>query len=285
MMKKYLQFAFVLISINVFGQVDTKAVKVIEVPFDKRITLIFPSPIVEDVLGSDQVDPVKKDNKYFLSAISQKGFPETSLYIELSSGHYYDFVIRYNNTIKSAVTVFTLDDASGKIAGTNPKIADPKTTKTEKGTPDGVPPLIITDAQTVYDTPEHTTDIAVVGRKLLFYLEEVYIKDDKYYFKISMYNQSNVTYDIQSINFKIQPKTVILKKNAIEAQEVLPVYVFNDDKITIERKHKLSKVFVFDKFTISDKKKFVVEIWEKGGDRELAFDISGENLLNAKPLK
>lgn len=280
-----------------FAQEGAKPSKIIEVPFDKRVTLIFPSTITEDVLGSDQVDPVKKDNKYFITALSQKGFPETSLYIELASGHYYDFIVKFNNTIKNAVTVFTLEEATGKINMANgsaatvglplPAVNLKGKSNKEKETiapPSGVAQGLYSDAKTVFEKPEHITDIAVVGRKLQFYLEEIYIREDKMFFKISMKNLSNVTYDIHSIDFKIQPKHALLKKNATEFQEVKPIFVYNEDKMQIDPKKKLSKVFTFDKFTISDKKKFVVEIWEKGGDRELYFDISGDDLLNAKPL-
>jgi hypothetical protein len=43
-------------------------------------------------------------------------------------------------------------------------------------------------------------------------------------------------------------------------------------------------VAAFDKFTISEKKVFMVEFFERNGDRHLQLRLKGKHLLKARPL-
>ena len=46
----------------------------------------------------------------------------------------------------------------------------------------------------------------------------------------------------------------------------------------------VQKVFVFEKFTIPDKKELVIDLWERHGDRNLAIAIDGKSILDAKKI-
>lgn len=260
---------------------------IIEIPFDKRVTLIFPSKIVENVGGSDILDIAVNENRYYITSLNANGFKETSLYIELETGHVYDFKVRFNNTINSAVRFISFDEASGNIK---------EQTKTYK--PSVITPIAssttfadsskssysVNSEKVIYMQPT-IFGIAVIERKLIYSLESIYVIDDKLYLTIKMVNQANIAYDILSTDFNIVPKNAMLSKNVTEPEKVTPIYIFNTNLKTIPGKGSVTKVFVFDKFTISDKKKLMISLWESGGDRELNLNVSGTDLLNAKSLR
>jgi len=49
-------------------------------------------------------------------------------------------------------------------------------------------------------------------------------------------------------------------------------------------KSKNEYIYVFEKFTIQDNKKFTIEIWEKSGDRTLEFSFYSEDVLKIDNL-
>ena len=86
------------------------------------------------------------------------------------------------------------------------------------------------------------------------------IVHDKLYFLIGLRNKSNITYNIQSYLFSIVNKQS--KKNVSEQViNIDPIETKNKiDILGVNQEENL--VFVFDKFTIDDKKMFKIEIFE-----------------------
>lgn len=265
---------------------------VIEIPFDKRVTLIFPSKIVENVGGSDILDIAVNENRYYITSLNASGFPETSLYIELETGHVYDFKIRFNNSINNAVRFITYEEATGNIKEQSGQPYTAPVTVAPSVVSKNPQPLKVDssnsyriNANKVINLQPTIFGIAVIERKLIYSLESIYIIDDKLYLTIKMVNQANIAYDILSTDFNVVPKTAVLSKNVTEPEKIVPIYIFNSELKTIPGKGSVTKVFVFDKITISDKKKLMVSLWESGGDRELNLNISGNDLLKAKTLR
>lgn len=265
---------------------EIQAQLVVEVPFDKRITMVFPAKIIDNAAGNSALDPAVNDNKYYLTCVENPpSFEETSLFIELETGHYYDFTVRFNNEAENIVSIYSFEQATGNFKDHFQQQEEKVQQAPQKKLSEHVLNTVSDSSlcSQVISAPATESNIAIINRKILFSLQSIYIQDDKLFLKLYVENQSSVNYDIHSIDFSITTKSKLLKKNAAEAQVIKPVFELNPDSC-IKGHLFITPIFVFKKFTISDKKKLVISIWEKGGDRELSLNVSGRDLLNAKRL-
>ena len=104
----------VILSMGLSAFAQAKKPQILNVPFDKRLTLVFDDSIADNVLGAKTIDATVSSNKYFLKSKSSAGFKETSLYIELNNGMYYDFILRFNNQVSRNVIQISRDSISGE---------------------------------------------------------------------------------------------------------------------------------------------------------------------------
>jgi hypothetical protein len=264
----------------------------IDVPFDKTAKLIFPDSITFDDIGTSIFKSSKTSNRYLIySEINKPGY-ESSLYIELPSGHYYEFVLRYNNNPKQTVYPFSIEDATGinpnkaKVKSIN---SIPQKTETKKEEPKQVEVASKKDSvftsvsEVIMNKADSYSGIGENKHKTIFWLNNIYVKEDKIYIKISAQNQSSYAYDISKIRFAVGNKESVSKKSTVSDLAIEPLFC-NQKNMMIDENGSKSFVYVFDKFTIGNKKFLHVEMWEKSGERDMSFKISSKNLLKAKQL-
>jgi conjugative transposon TraN protein len=299
-----LRISFFLLPIFVFAQdkLDT-----IRVSFSKTVILVFDSKITFDNLGSEDVIAQKKDNKILLAAAVKK-FPETNLHIETESG-YYSFIILYQENPKklfynfnkshsvlensSSQEVIEVEEESKEIlaksvqkpsvkpsTGTASTNAQP-TKKTVKPSKED---LFANNCKSIHDKSNSYKSIGVLGNKMFWSLGDIYVKEDHLYFKVSANNSSNIKYDIDLIKFVTRSSSGKIKQKAEQEDIIEPTFVYNGEKMVVDGKSTLTKVFVFPKFTIDDEKKLFVELWEVGGDRKLEFSITNKEIIRVKNL-
>ena len=264
----------------------------IDVPFDKTAKLIFPDSISFDDIGTSLFKSSKTSNRYLLYSEFQKPGYESSLYIELPSGHYYEFVLRYNNRPTKTVYAFTLEDATGMNPKNRVRSKESVTPKQETNQ-SLIKPVVVssTKKDSAFDATCKIVDSKTDGysgigqnkNKATFWLNNIYVKDDKIYIKISAGNQSSYIYDISNVRFAVANKQSVSKKSTVADINIEPIFCNQIEKI-IDANSVKSFVYVFDKFTIGNKKFLHVEMWEKSGERDLSFRISSKELLKAKQL-
>lgn len=122
------------------------------------------------------------------------------------------------------------------------------------------------------------------------YIKGVYSGSGKIYFLVEVQNRSNIPYEIESISFN-SPEPIVDKniidiasdRTKVEELNFIPIWDNRPDKF--ERKSKNKIVFVFDKFTISDKRNLVMLVKETEGERELELKIKNKFLNNAEYIK
>jgi conjugative transposon TraN protein len=100
-------------------------------------------------------------------------------------------------------------------------------------------------------------------------------------FGFSLSNTSNINYDIDFVRFYIHDKKPV-KRSSIQEQEIQPLYI--DHLTTIAGQQRDRFVIIVPKFTIPDKKEFLIELFEKNGGRHLTLRIKNKHLLKAKTL-
>jgi hypothetical protein len=104
------------------------------------------------------------------------------------------------------------------------------------------------------------------------------------FFPLHIANKSNVTYDVDFVKFYIQDKQVA-QRTAEQALEIAPIYVFNGSLKKIQAKGQLEQVYIFKKFTIPEQKQLIVEVYEKGGGRNIKLKLTNSDLLKARTFR
>lgn len=280
LMKKLIALFFGFISIQALCQ---KNVDTVFVSFDKTVILIFDDKISHVDVGSADIIMDSKD-KILKLAATRKDVAESSLFVETANA-YYSFVLRYNNSLNPTELTrhFSLEKATiiKEQAVTNKREKNEVTKQENKESKNnGLEPVSNRIGQN--ESYNYLYSSGVSKQKIDFLLAAIYIHNDKLYFKLDIDNSGNISYDIDYIRFVIRSKKGTIKQAAVQEKELKALHVFNGDIQKIEGKEHLSKVYVFDKFTIADKKKLVIELWEKGGDRILSFNVDDNLVLNAK---
>ena len=281
-----------------FSVMAQKVTDTIRVSFTKTVILVFDAPITFDNVGSEDVIAQKKDNKLLLGA-AKKGFGETNLHVETESG-YYSFILIYKENPKKLFFNYGSEHVihsekkkeneeeteetekpkvDKKSVSTNSKTATPLEKKKSKTNGFDV------DCKMIHDKSNSFRSIGEMGNKMFWSLGDIYVKDNYLYFKVSANNMSNIKYDVELVKFVVRSSKGNIKQRAVQEDELTPVYVYNGDKMVIDGKSVISKVFVFEKFTIDDEKKLYIEQWETGGDRKLEFSVTNKEILKVKRLE
>lgn len=257
------------------------------VSYDKTTHIIFPSSIKYVDLGSDAIiaDKAEGVDNILRVKANLKGFRETTLSVVTGDGKYYSYIINYSQIPTQLNISMNGSDFSGvgrkvTLQGDNSgsiiSFEDVKMTETEI-------------ARLAYNVSRDGRNVKHIGEEkndLLFALYGLYIKDNVIFYKTYVKNKSNINYDIDFVKFYIRDKE-IAKRTAIQELEVSPLYVFSSsgNNETVLGKSSANRVYALQKFTIPDNKILEVEMFEKGGGRHLKFQVTNQDIVNAKLIK
>ena len=114
-------------------------------------------------------------------------------------------------------------------------------------------------------------------------LEGIYLDKEVIFYQFKISNQSHIDYTIDFARFYVRDKKKV-KRMAIQEQEITPLQQYPEAPLTINGKSHRTVVLAFRKFTIADNKNLAIELYEKNGDRHLAIDVDGKEILKAKPV-
>lgn len=285
----------------------------IEVSFTKSVYLIFPEATNYD-RGSEDVLIKNPENKIIIQA-AVENFEETNLFVQ-SGPEYYMFILKYSenprkllfnyqvrkntaSTVSASTTIEKVNTnnystpTNSTPTSTLPsealgnemidqsvyttKLESQKTSKETKTTHETNAIWATAQQQTLFNK-------GIVSGKISFIATNLYVYENYFYLKLSVINKSKINYDIDFIRFTIKNKSKSVKKAADQYIELTPVYIHNKDIKTAPGEETIEYVYVFDKFTIEDNKKFNIEMWEKNGDRKLGFDFLSKELLGIKRI-
>jgi conjugative transposon TraN protein len=243
---------------------------------DQKTThLVFPYPVTYVDLGNSGVIAAKAASAENIVRLKAAGprFPETNITVLTSNGKLYMFTANYQHDPK----VLSLDlGAPGSAAATS-----------ESGeailsnSPIGQGNL---DAYSKQALTRGGSAASESANQLTVKCGSVGYKQETLFFPLHVGNKSNVTYDVDFVKFYIQDKKVA-KRTAEQAIEIAPIYVYNGSQKKIDVKGKLEQVYVFKKFTIPDQKQLIIEVYEKGGGRNVKLSLSNSDLLKARTFQ
>lgn len=110
----------------------------------------------------------------------------------------------------------------------------------------------------------------------------IYVRDDVFYFQLFLGNNSNINYTIDQLRFSIRDQ----KKSKRTASQEIPVEPLHisGNATMINATSDQAIVVAMPKFTIPDKKVFVVQLMEKDGGRNLSIRVTNKQLIYAVKL-
>ncbi len=112
-------------------------------------------------------------------------------------------------------------------------------------------------------------------------LAGIYQKEDLLFFKFWVENHSNIDYDFDFSRMYIRDRRVP-RRTAIMEKPIEPVFKLFPESGKLGAGSRGAVVFALKRLTIADSKFFVLEIFERNGDRPLMLKIKGKHLLGAK---
>jgi conjugative transposon TraN protein len=246
------------------------------VGFQKTTHLIFPYAVSYVDLGNGGIiaDKARGAENIVKVKASQQGFPETNMTVVTTDGRLYSFLVNYD---------------------ANPRVLNFNLASTDVSSSSAVVPLAhLSNMGVTQSDLEEYSRLVLDKRKgphvqekkddITLALQGMYTQDDVFFFPLHLANSSNINYDVDFVKFYIRDKKVA-KRTAIQESEVTPVFVYNASSTTIPGPGAIDQVHALRKFTIPDDKNLVVEMFEKGGGRQLSFVVTNSDILKARKLK
>lgn len=243
----------------------------ITIAFSKTTNLIFPYAIKTIDKGSRDVlvqKAIGVENVLQVKA-GKMNFAETNLTIVTADGSLYSYILNY----------------SEKPTGLNIKVQKAEITPK---------PVAVFSADATNDVVQLNAEKVSLKRKTmdkvnddnngaLIDLKGLFVQENELYFQFDLRNFSALNYDIKALRFFIRDKKKS-KRTASQEIEVNPVYILGNTKI-IRSNSEQVLVVVVPKFTIPDKKIFIVQMQEQNGGRNLQLEITNKEIFQSLKIR
>ncbi|MGB4776453.1 MAG: conjugative transposon protein TraN [Daejeonella sp.] len=272
---------------NLSNAQDIKSInKKITVTTNKTTFLIFKSPVDYFDYGSPDIGVEQTDKKNILKVKAAKAnFKETNLTVMTTDEQFYSIIVNYQeipdtlNYILKVPVINTVTTNRDTVKNNSNNFV--KTVQLPQ--PDVNIDYQYLSAQAIKLSKKQNFIAGSREGGVLVILKGIYINQEKLYFHFAFSNLSSIDYDMDFIKFSIKNKKRI-DKSSVQETEVQPTFTMNNDLLLIKAmsKTEINQVFVFDKFTLPDSKKMILEIGERNGERNITTDINPGSILKAK---
>ncbi|MFD2719875.1 conjugative transposon protein TraN [Hymenobacter monticola] len=254
------------------GRLPTTALYVSD---QKTTHLVFPYPVTYVDLGNSGIIAAKATGAENIVRVKAAGtrFPETNITVLTSNGKLYMFTVNYQHDPK--VLSLDMGAASSQVTSSESGEAILSNSPIPQGN---------LDAYSKQALARGGSSAGESKNQLTVKCGDVGYKQETLFFPLHIANKSNVTYDVDFVKFYIQDKKVA-KRTAEQAIEITPIYVYNGSQKKIDVKGKLEQVYVFKKFTIPNQKQLIIEVYEKGGGRNVKLHLANSDLLKARTFQ
>ncbi len=254
----------------------------LEVTFEKTVHLIFPSGISYIDLGSSNIIAGKAEgaeNVVRVKAAVKNFTEETNFSVITDEGSFYSFIVNYSKEPEKLNV--EMNDFLHKEKLSNHPENSMEVYFSELG--DESPQAVQMTMEKIYKTNRKKVRHVKSNQfGIVFQLRGIFSHNGLLFLHTEIKNTSDIPFDIDFLVFKIVDKKVI-KRTAIQETIVEPARAYNF-LTSVNGKESESTVFVFQKFTIPDKKQLVVELFEKNGGRHQQFVIKNGDLAKARAI-
>lgn len=274
----------------------TKTIESINIPisYDKPATIFINDSIKYDNTGAEQIKAmINYDSKEGISIIKiqfmcyegaceKEDFYETTYTIYTKAGYVFSFNIVYGEN--SNLFFFKKEEYPEYLIASKPKLKVEKKVETEKEDTLKTKSLSINEIKLLSDSlfyqKPNIGDINHANKKVIVGMTHLYVKYDCIFVGIEIINKSNIKYDIDFIKFSEINKKNLYNRNYTEDEKELNILYESNEKLTeVLEKSYIQKTYVFKKFSLSENKLIIIDLWEKDGERNLSMKLSDNKLM------
>ncbi|MDL5511251.1 DUF4138 domain-containing protein [Arenibacter sp. M-2] len=261
--------AFVLVSTFTKAQ-NTIALDTIYANDQKNVALFFPEPIRQGITGSDNfVFTYNRDNEQYLGLLQAKPGKESNLLVVNRDGSVFSYIIKYRERL-SKLNYFIPMSSSIRnerpIANDSIKVSDSETVTTKS--------LQYYERFCSYllDRKQRIGRLKKRKEGIALSVENIVFDKDELYFLIEITNNSSLDYDLNFLNLSIETRQKG-KKKSLQKLYQEPLYLYNIPS-RIAKNETMRLVYVLHKFSLSNERRAVLELNEKGGERNIELKVS-----------
>lgn len=247
-----------------------------QVTYNKTSHLLFPSRIRYVDLGSDLLIANKADpigNVLRIKSAVRDFEEETNFSVITEDGKFYNFDVYYS----SYPDVLSYDLLKQQRIMEQQYSTD-ILFEDLKGSSSSLTELIMKNLYKKKDrTIKHITSKSF---GIQFSVKALHVNDSKFYFTLEVKNSSNVSYDIDLVNFKIVDKKN-LKRTVVQDKILEPLRIHFPD-MTASYHSAISSIYLLDQFTLLKDQVLEIEILEKNGGRHQKVQLDNTDLIQAR---
>lgn len=235
----------------------------------KTTNIIFPQAIISVDRGNRFIlaQKAKGVENILQVKAARDSFPETNLSVITADGRLNSFLVNYSSYPQTLNISVTDNAVKNSIT-----FSEAHYNKSE----------VTRYAKAALNAPVSGRVSRDKNAGISLYVRGFFIQDDVIFCRLEIENRTNIGYDIGQLRFFIRDKQKA-KRTATQEIEVTPVLAENSTD-TIKANSAQSIAFALPKFTIPDKKYFVVQLMEKNGGRHLEVRIKNRQLVKARLL-
>lgn len=133
-------------------------------------------------------------------------------------------------------------------------------------------------AYRMYISDNKSYNLSTRESKMKLQLNNIYAMDRYYFIDVSLFNKTNIQFDIDQIIFRLEDKRQTRSTN-VQSIEMKPIFQLELGN-TFKRSYR--NIFVFEKFTFPDEKVLSIEVSEEQiSGRVITLQIDYKDVLNA----
>lgn len=243
----------------------------------KNVALFFPSPIRQGIVGNeDFVFTYNREFKQYFGLLQAKPGLESNLLIISEDGSVFSYIVRYKHHLKKLNYFIS---KSGSIGNEKPLSTD-SIERIPEETVDPKKLYYTKFSKHVLNQKRGGSKAKKRKEKMLLSLEEIVFDKDEFYFLIQITNNSSLDYDLNFLNLSVEIRKKV-KKKSLQQLYKEPVLKYNLPE-RIAAKETVKLVYVIPKFSISKKRRAVLELNEKDGERNLKLKIPNRLINHPK---
>ncbi|WP_281631646.1 conjugative transposon protein TraN [Flavobacterium luteolum] len=242
----------------------------IQLGYSKTTSILFPYAIKSLDIGSRDVlvQKAKGVENILLLKAGKQNFLQTNLTVVTSDGKLYSFILNFDDLCP------TLKVEAGLRADEDKSLLFSLENENQKE--------IKEYALLALSKKNKVGGLDSKNAEIEFKVDGIFIHQDVMYFRVFLGNDSRINYDVDQLRFFIRDQKKS-KRTAVQEIEMTPLLCTGDFS-RISDKSETTVVFAISKFTIPEKKKFTMQVFEKNGGRHLELNIKNRHLVNLEIL-
>ncbi|MCM4156248.1 DUF4138 domain-containing protein [Gramella sp. AN32] len=267
--------AFILVSTFTKAQ-NTIVLDTIYANDQKNVALFFPEPIRQGITGSDNfVFTYNREKEQHLGLLQAKPGKESNLLVVNRDGSVFSYIIKYKERLSKLNYFIPMSSSIGNerpIANDSIKVANSE--------------FSIANREHYYkrfcsyllDRKQRIGRIKKRKEGVALSVENIVFDKDGLYFLIQIKNSSSLDYDLNFLNLSIETRQKG-KKKSLQKLYQGPLFQYNVPS-RIAKNETVRLVYVLPKFSLSNERRAVLELNEKGGERNIILSISHRYINN-----